>query len=136
MRLHLQVIGSIMILLAFIHIAFPKYFRWRDEFRNVSLLNRQMMYIHTLFLAVVLLLSGLLCVGYPDELLHTALGRIICFGFGIFWLLRLLVQFWGYSSKLWRGKKFETSIHILFSLLWGYFTFVFGMVIFNSESIH
>ncbi len=125
METHLQIAGSVMLLLALIHIGFPAYFKWRTEFRMVSLINRQMMYIHTLFIAFALLLMGLLCIVEAGLLLQTPLGKTVCFGMGMFWLLRLLVQFWGYSSLLWRGKKFETLIHILFSLLWTYFTGVF-----------
>ena len=124
MILHLQIVGSLMVLLALIHIRFPNYFKWKEEFRTVSLLNRQMMYIHTLFLAVVLLLMGVLCVSSAEALISTPLGNRICVGLGLFWLLRLIIQFWGYSSLLWRGKSFETTVHVIFSLLWTYFTIV------------
>jgi hypothetical protein len=33
----------------------------------------------------------------------------VALGCGLFWLARLLVQFFGYSAQLWRGKGFETS---------------------------
>jgi hypothetical protein len=38
---------------------------------------------------------------------------------------RLFIQFFGYSSKLWKGKIFETLIHIIFSLFWIYLSIVF-----------
>jgi hypothetical protein len=37
----------------------------------------------------------------------------------------LFVQFFGYSSKVWKGKSFETTIHILFAVLWTYISIVF-----------
>ena len=125
MILHFQIVGSLMIILAFLHIGFPNYFKWKDEFKTVSLINRQMMYVHTLFLAVMLLLMGLLCISSAKELISSSLGRRVCFGLGLFWLLRLIIQFWGYSSSLWRGKRFETTVHVLFSGLWVYFTVIF-----------
>ena len=125
MILQFHITGILLILLALIHVGFPNYFKWKDEFTSVNLINRQMMYIHTLFLAVVLLLMGLLCISSAQELISSSLGKRICFGLGLFWLLRLLVQFWGYSSLLWRGKPFETMVHILFSGLWVYVTAVF-----------
>lgn len=125
MEIHYQVIGFLLILLALVHVIFPRYFNWKNELRPLSLINRQMMTIHTLFVALVVLLMGLLCVTDSHELIETSLGKKISLGFGIFWLVRLLVQFFGYSSELWKGKKFETTVHIIFSILWGYFSSVF-----------
>jgi hypothetical protein len=131
MEVQLSIIGCLMIALAIMHIPFPKYFRWAEDLKGISLLNRQMMYVHTLFLGVVLFLMGLLCTAEGPDLLHTRLGHWVLLGFALFWTLRLLIQFVGYSSSLWKGKVFETTIHILFSLLWTYFTFVLWMA-FNS----
>ncbi|HXC06681.1 MAG TPA: hypothetical protein VNZ86_18115, partial [Bacteroidia bacterium] len=68
---------------------------------------------------------GMFCVLESQEIRNTVLGRKVAFGFFLFWLLRLIIQFFGYSRKLWKGKVFETIIHVLFSLLWFYFSLVF-----------
>lgn len=125
MELHLKIIGGLLVVLAFIHAIFPKYFRWSEEMAAVSLINRQMMYIHTFFIAVVLLLMGVLCLTSATEISTTGLGKKIALGIGIFWLLRLIIQFFGYSAALWKGKTFETSVHVLSSLFWTYLTVVF-----------
>ncbi len=125
MHLHLKTIGILMIALALIHVVFPKYFNWDKELKSLSLVNRQMMTIHTFFIALIVFLMGLLCVTSSNELIETTLGRKLLLGLGIFWTIRLVIQFFGYSSELWKGKTFETVIHILFSLLWVYFSSVF-----------
>lgn len=125
MEIHFYVIGSLLVFLAILHFAFPKYFNWRQELDSLSLINRQMMYVHTFFLAFMLFLMGLLCITSASELLHTVLGRRICLGMGIFWAARLWAQFFVYSSRLWKGKLFETTIHILFSILWTYLSVLF-----------
>ncbi len=125
MELHLKIIGILLIVLAAIHIIFPRYFDWAKELGSLSLVNRQMMYVHTFFIALAVLLMGLLCLTSASELIETSLGRKVAFGLGIFWTVRLLFQFFGYSSKLWRGKSFETTIHIFFSLLWTYLSVIF-----------
>jgi hypothetical protein len=61
---------------------------------------------------------------------QTPLGKRVCLGLGIFWGIRLYVQFFGYSSQLWRGKTFETVMHIIFSVYWSYLTAVFLWVYF------
>lgn len=131
MELYLKSIGIILIILAIVHIIFPKYFKWKDEFSSISLINKEMMYVHTFFIAVIILLMGILCLSCANEIIETSLGRKISLGFSIFWGLRLLIQFFGYSSVLWRGKLFETTVHIVFAMLWTYFTFIFGYIYFN-----
>lgn len=125
MTLQLELIGALLIMLALLHVGFARYFGWRREFAVVSLINRQMMYVHTFFVAFAVGLMGLLCLTSASELVGTPFGRRVALGLGIFWLARLLIQFFGYSSSLWRGKRFETIIHVLFSLLWAYLTVLF-----------
>lgn len=125
MIIHIQAIGVLFVLLSLLHIGFPRYFRWREELATLSLINRQMMQVHTLFIAVLVLLIGLLCLSSAGELVDTSLGKRVCMGLGIFWGLRALVQWFGYSARLWRGKRFETLVHIALSVLWIYCTVVF-----------
>jgi hypothetical protein len=120
MELHLKVIGVILIILSLIHAVFPKYFNWKTELSSLSLINKQLIHIHTLFLALLLFLMGLLCITSSKELVETKLGNRLTLGLGVFWAIRLYVQFFGYSSKLWKGKKFETVVHVIFSMLWLY----------------
>jgi hypothetical protein len=71
---------------------------------------------------------GLLCLTSAKELIDTYLGKKICLGLGIFWAARLFIQFFGFSSELWKGKTFETSIHVLFTFLWTYLSFIFWTI--------
>lgn len=128
MELHLKIIGAILIALASIHLVFPRYFNWGKELASLSLINKQMMYVHTFFIAMVVLLMGIFCLYSAEEIVHTKLGRQLSFGLFIFWCTRLLFQFCVYSPKLWKGKAFESTIHILFSLLWIYFSSIFFLI--------
>jgi hypothetical protein len=131
MDIHITFIGFILIPLSLIHIIFPKYFDWNKELSTLSLINRQMIYVHTFFIAFIIFLMGILCLSSASDLTHTDLGKKISLGLGIFWLLRLYIQFFGYSPNLWKGKKFETSVHVCFSLMWGYMSFIFIMTYFQ-----
>ena len=128
MELHLKIIGCLLILLSFLHAMFPKYFKWKQEFASVILINRQMMYVHTFFIALIVFLIGLLCLTCSSDLITTPLGNRISAGLFLFWVMRLLIQFFGYSSLLWKGKQKETIIHVLFSMLWLYMTLVFFLI--------
>lgn len=128
MKLQIQIIGYLFILLSIVHIIFPKYFRWKEDLKQISLINRELMYVHTFFIAVTVFLMGLLCITASEDMIVTELGKKLSFGFGVFWFLRLLIQFFGYSSELWKGKIFETVVHILFSIFWIYTTVLFFSV--------
>jgi hypothetical protein len=125
MEIHLKITGILFLMLAAMHTIFPKYFNWKSELSFLSLINRQMMYVHTFFLGLTILLMGLLCLVSSYDLIHTELGKTISLGFGIFWGIRFFFQFFVYSSSLWKGKPFETTVHIVFSFAWLYFAYVF-----------
>jgi hypothetical protein len=125
MELHLKIIGVLLILLSLVHSVFPKQFNWKQELSSLSIINRQLMYVHTFFIALLLFLIGLLCLTSANELVTTGLGKKISLGLAIFWIVRLYFQFFGYSSKIWKGKLFETIVHILFSLFWTYLSVIF-----------
>lgn len=128
MELHLKVTGCLLIVLALIHIIFPARFNWKKELLSLSLINRQVMYVHTFFIALTVLLMGILCLTSSQELTATVFGKRITLGLAVFWTIRLLIQFFGYSSTLWKGKTFETTVHIVFSALWIYFSVVFFII--------
>lgn len=125
MKVLLEITGGLLIALALLHAVFPRYFRWKQETASLSLVTRQVLYVHTFFIAVTVFLMGLLCLTSAAELMETPLGRRLSLGLAVFWFLRLGIQFFGYSSKLWRGKPFETLVHIGFTLLWTWLTTLF-----------
>ena len=130
MEIHLKIIGILLIILALIHVIFPNYFNWKDDLKPLSLINRQMMHVHTFFIALTVLLMGTLCFTSSEELINSHLGKRISLGLGVFWFIRLLFQFFVYSSIHWKGRKFDTVVHILFTFLWLYLSIIFLMVYF------
>jgi hypothetical protein len=49
---------------------------------------------------------------------RTRAGAWLSWSFSVFWTTRLFVQWFVYPSDLWRGKKKETMVHIVFTILW------------------
>ncbi|WP_348535529.1 hypothetical protein [Portibacter lacus] len=127
MQIHFQIIGVLLMILAWVHVVFPRYFNWKENLQSLSLMNRQMMMVHTFFIALTVFLMGLLCFTSANELVETKLGKSISLGLGIFWVIRLYFQFFVYSPKLWRGKAFETAVHIFFTGFWIYLSGVFWL---------
>lgn len=129
LTIHLRFIGALLVVLALVHVDFPRRFRWHTELKPLSLINRQMIQVHTFFIALVVCLNGLLLLFYADNLLQPSrLARAIAGGLLIFWGLRFVFQLFVYDSKLWRGKRFETIMHLVFTLFWTYSLTVYVLV--------
>ncbi len=131
MEIHIKIIGGLLAVLATAHVIFPKYFDWKKELHGLSLMNQQMMKVHTFYVALTVFLMGLLCLTSASDLVNTKLGKTISLGFAIFWTLRLFIQLFGYSPDIWKGKTFETTIHVLASMFWVYLSVVFWTIYLN-----
>src|SRR4028118_690619 len=133
LELNLKLAGLALMLLGVAHAFFGSRFNWKQEFEKVSLLNRQIFYVHTFFIALVVTLLGILAFFYTAVLLEpTQLARVVLCGIVIFWGCRLAVQFFGYDASLWKGDRFNTWMHILLSLLWLYLVSVFAWALWHQ----
>lgn len=135
MNLHfqLQAVGVFEIVLALTHFAFARHFNWQTETSRLSLLNRQIFYVHTFFICVVLILFGLLNIACTTELLtRSSLAKFVLGGITVFWVLRWLFQFFVYDRRLWKGNRFNTSMHMVFASTWTYFAGVYGFALWHQ----
>jgi hypothetical protein len=125
--LNLRMVGLIMAALAVLNLFVPRRFHWREEMARLSLLNRQIFQVHAAFLILLLaLLSALLLTCSAALLEPTRLSRAMLIGLTIFWTLRMLMQWFYYSPEIWRGHRFNTAMHCVFSLTWVYVSAVFA----------
>lgn len=129
----LTITGYFLILLALFHVVFPVYFKWAQELLSISLVTRQIVYVHTFFIGLTLLLMGLLCLTASSELQYTLLGRKVALGLSIFWLARLFIQWFIFSPRLWKGKIFETGMHVLFTFFWISLSTVFILIYLTNK---
>ena len=112
MKQIIELLGGLLIPLALVHFDFPRRFGWKEELPRLSLLNKQVMEVHTFFIGLVVFLIGVLCLTSAELLVSTELGSRICWGLFVFWFARLVVQFAYYSPELWRGKRFEKAVYM------------------------
>ena len=130
-NLHLKIVGILLLFLAFAHVLFPRRFGWKEDFAKVSLLNRQIFYVHCFFIVLMLAMIGFLTLFYTSLLLRRdELARIVLAGLALFWAARLFIQIFVYDSKLWRGHRFNTLMHVLFTGMWSYYVAVFGAALY------
>jgi hypothetical protein len=127
LNLHLKIVGFMLLGLSAAHLYFPRRFGWRGELEKVSLLTRQIFYVHCFFICLVLIMFGLLSLVWTDTLIEPSpLARIVLIGLTVFWGARLIIQLFVYDSKLWRGHRFNTAMHIFFTLTWSYYVSVYA----------
>lgn len=131
--LHLRIVGVLMALLVVVNLVVPYRFHWRDEMARLSLLNRQIFQAHSIFIVLTLALFSALLLTSSDALLeHTRLSRAILIGLTIFWTLRMLMQWCFYSPDVWRGNRFHTAMHHVFSLIWIYVATTFAAALVSN----
>ena len=128
-ELQLRAVGVGLILLAILHAFFPRRFGWRSDLANLTLLNRQIFYVHTLFIAATVAFFGILSIISADMLgAGGPLLIALMAGFSLFWLLRLVIQLFVFDRSLWKGQRLNTTIHIVFTILWTYLTSLYGWI--------
>jgi hypothetical protein len=125
--LHLRIVGLMLVALATMGLFLPRKFNWRAEARHLSPLNRQILYVHNAFIILLLLMFAGLALGCTNALLDPhPVARAVLGGMAFFWFLRLVIQWFVYDASLWRGKTFETAMHVLFTGVWIYFSGTFA----------
>jgi hypothetical protein len=130
---HLRIVGVVMAWLVVVNLYVPLRFHWREEMARLSLLNRQIFEAHAVFLVLTLALFSALLLTCGDALLEpTRLSRAILVGLTIFWTLRMLMQWGFYSPEIWRGHRFNTVMHYVFSAIWVYVSTVFAAALWTT----
>jgi hypothetical protein len=119
--LHLRTAGWLLIVLGAANFAMPRYFGWTRELAAVSIFTRQVFSVHCFFIALTVAMMGACSALLAPALLAPGpLSRAILGGMLLFWLCRLVVQWFVYDPAIWRGRTFYACMHALFSLLWAY----------------
>lgn len=99
----------------------PGSLNWRDQLAPLPVMLRKLIWVHGVFIVLVIIAFGTLSLAYPTALASgAALARGVCAFIAVFWLMRLAVQ-----AFIFRG---EATPYLRTRLLrWGYhgLTFVF-----------
>ena len=123
----LRIAGGLLMVLAAAHVPICRHFHWQEEAKTLSPFNRQVLLVHAFFIALAVGLMGALVFFWARALTEpSALGFPVAAGLTLFWSARLFVQLFVYDRALWRGKRFETTMHVLFTAFWTYLVFVFA----------
>src|ERR1051326_80364 len=123
----LRLAGLLLLILAVAHVFFARRLRWGAHVEALPTSTRQIFWVHTIFVVLVVSEQGLLLAVRPDLLTaRSPLAATLCGGLAFFWGLRLSIQWAAFDHGLWKGRCLETGAHWAFTVLWAYLTLVFG----------
>ena len=133
LEFHLRIMGVIMLLLVAMNLQIPTRLHWKQEMAGLSLLNRQIFQVHAAFICIILALFAALLLTLTRDLLEpTPLARGILAGMTAFWFCRMLCQWFIYDSRIWRGDRLLTAMHVIFSGVWIYFVATLSSALWQS----
>jgi hypothetical protein len=122
---NLRLAGAAMLLLAALYPVYPRRFRWSEQLQRVELLTRQVFWVHIGFIVLLLVLQGVLLLGFAEVLLEpNRAATALLVGLVAFWGYRLVAQLFVYDRRLWRGNRLHAAVHVVFTLLWLWITAV------------
>jgi hypothetical protein len=123
----LQFAGISMVILAFAHLGFSKLLNWRGDLQNITLINRQIFIVHTVFLAIGILMLGTVCIFFAQTLTdRSQLAIVATASFAMCWFSRLVCQLFIFTGPISDNKKVEGVLRICGTLLWIFYTGVFA----------
>jgi len=120
LELWLRIIAVAQIVLAVLSLNLPRVLRWQPDIDRMSLLVREVFEIHSWFIALTLVIWGVLTWRFAPgfAVAPHEMARWLCAAIGIFWGIRCILQWTHYSSSHWRGNASRTWIH--WTLFLGY----------------
>jgi hypothetical protein len=130
LALWLAAIGHFVVLIASFQV--PYRLHWREDLAKLTSFNRKLMWVHGGFAIYTIISFGILTFLLHDEMLRGwKAGTAVAAFIGIYWLLRVLVDFTYYKHSDWpKGRGFVVG-HILLAAL-----FVFLFATYLAVSIH
>ncbi len=125
----LRCTGAGFLALAAVHHPISRRLGWNEDVQRLQPVNAGIFHSHLFFICFGLILLGFtLLLGAPAFLERSPLGRWISGMLLLFWTMRLYRQWFGFSQELWRGKRFETAIHLAFTAVWILVIAVFALL--------
>jgi len=120
--------GHFAVLIASFQV--PYRLRWKEDLAKLTPFNRRLMWVYGGFTVYTILSFGVLTLLLHDEMLHGERAALALSAFiGIYWLLRVVVDFTYFEHADWpRGNAFVAG-HVLLTLL-----FVFLVVTYLGVS--
>ncbi len=104
--------GILQWIIASANIFLPRKLRYAQNIASMSMIVRQVFIVHAVYIGVLLIALGALCLGFaPDLAGGSALGRSISAFLAAFWGARIAIQLFYYDPEL---KRQNWTAHLGF----------------------
>jgi len=101
------------IAVALLSTQLTRLLHWEEDIARMSLLVREVFKIHGWFIALTLMLFGILTWRFAPVMAAggNEVAAWLAGGIAVFWGVRVVMQWTHYSRGHWRGKLRETAVH-------------------------
>jgi hypothetical protein len=108
--------GHFVVLIASFQV--PCRLKWKQDLSKLTPFNRKLMWVHGGFAVYTIVSFGALTLFLHDQMLRgQRAGLALCAFIGVYWLLRVIVDFTYYDHSDWpQGKTFVAG-HVLLTSL-------------------
>lgn len=112
-------IGQLAI--AAINLRLDSILKWKDELGGLSLLLREVFYVHKWFITITLVIFGAITLRFAGEIAEAEheMARWVAAGVGGFWAIRTIMQWSYYSASHWRGHPPRAAVHWILTICYG-----------------
>lgn len=119
LALWLAAAGHFCVLIASFQV--PYRLRWKEDLAKLTTFNRKLMWVHGGFAVYTILAFGAISFVLHQEMLRGERAALaLAFFIGVYWLLRIIVDFAYYSHEDWpKGAAFRVG-HVLLTSLFGF----------------
>ena len=115
--------------IACLNLALPRLLGWKRVLANGPTLLREVYYVHAFYLSLTLVyFAGFTAFRADAILAGDPLARLVARAIGVFWAIRVGIQFFYYSPSHWRGKPREILAHVVLTVLYGFMAGLYLMV--------
>lgn len=131
--MNIDILSQLVFICGILHIALaigssiiPKVLNWNAEFAKVKPLTRQMFWTYAAYILVINVCFGLVSIWGTQELLnHSFLAACLTLFISIYWLTRIVIQFFYFDkTDAPKGLLFTfgeiglVSLFVLFSVIY------------------
>jgi hypothetical protein len=110
----------------------PRVLDWRANLATLRPFLRRLFWVYGFFIVLTIVSFGTLTLVRVDELASdTPLARSICAVIAIFWLARLMVQFFVFDARPFLTTTFRRVGYHGLTLLFGVLVFIYGCAALN-----
>ena len=101
-----------------LNLFLARLLHWKGDLQRMSLLPRQVFYVHSWFITLTLLIFGVLTWRFAQDMIGgmNNMAAWLAGGIALFWALRSAIQVGYYSSSHWRGRRGRTVTHVVLVL--------------------